>query len=225
MRILPSQSTCMKRNVGSTVVSTTSSDQSVFLGDASPVRHRRAAQRIGSQRRTRIANRIEVDDRAQVVDVLRDKVVAMRVRRAQRRLDSRPAALPSCRRPGWRWRGPRIHLVAVVSAGPPLVGLYLKPPSSGGLCDGVITMPSASSLLRPRLYCQNGMRQRRSRRVAQLRVDHDLDAVGQQHFQRALKRRLAQRVRVLGEKQRAAGALRLCGIRKSPARWRECGSR
>ena len=47
-----------------------------------------------------------------------------------------------------------IHLVAVVSAGPPLVGLYLKPPSSGGLCDGVITMPSARSLLRPRLYCR-----------------------------------------------------------------------
>ncbi len=29
-----------------------------------------------------------------------------------------------------------IHLVAVVSAGPPLGGLYLKPPSSGGLWDG-----------------------------------------------------------------------------------------
>ena len=36
-----------------------------------------------------------------------------------------------------------IHLVAVVSAGPPLGGLYLKPPSSGGLWEGVMTMPSA----------------------------------------------------------------------------------
>jgi hypothetical protein len=34
--------------------------------------------------------------------------------------------------------------VASVSAGPPLGGLYLKPPSRGGLCDGVTTMPSAS---------------------------------------------------------------------------------
>ena len=34
-------------------------------------------------------------------------------------------------------------LVMSVSAGPPFVGLYLKPPSSGGLCDGVMTMPSA----------------------------------------------------------------------------------
>src|SRR5581483_6649219 len=42
-------------------------------------------------------------------------------------------------------------LVMSVSAGPPLGGLYLKPPSAGGLCDGVITMPSASPLVRPRL--------------------------------------------------------------------------
>ncbi len=33
--------------------------------------------------------------------------------------------------------------VASVSAGPPCVGLYLNPPSAGGLCDGVTTIPSA----------------------------------------------------------------------------------
>ena len=33
--------------------------------------------------------------------------------------------------------------VTSVSAGPPFGGLYLKPPSSGGLCDGVTTIPSA----------------------------------------------------------------------------------
>ena len=32
--------------------------------------------------------------------------------------------------------------LAVVSAGPPLGGLYLKPPSSGGVVGGVMTMPS-----------------------------------------------------------------------------------
>ena len=36
-----------------------------------------------------------------------------------------------------------------VSAGPPEGGLYLKPPSSGGLCDGVITTPSASPAVAP----------------------------------------------------------------------------
>src|SRR5882757_10137471 len=38
-----------------------------------------------------------------------------------------------------------IQPVASVSAGPPLGGLYLKPPSGGGLCDGVTTTPSASA--------------------------------------------------------------------------------
>src|SRR5665648_229108 len=37
-----------------------------------------------------------------------------------------------------------IQPVASESAGPPCGGLYLKPPSRGGLCDGVTTMPSAS---------------------------------------------------------------------------------
>ncbi|MNT68318.1 hypothetical protein D3C72_2065420 [compost metagenome] len=41
--------------------------------------------------------------------------------------------------------------VMSVPAGPPLGGLYLKPPLSGGLCEGVITMPSARPLVRPRL--------------------------------------------------------------------------
>ncbi len=45
-----------------------------------------------------------------------------------------------------------IHLVASVSAGPPSGGLYLNPPSSGGLCDGVTTTPSARPDVRPRLY-------------------------------------------------------------------------
>ena len=38
-----------------------------------------------------------------------------------------------------------ITLVASLSAGPPCGGLYLKPPSRGGLWDGVTTMPSATS--------------------------------------------------------------------------------
>ena len=37
-----------------------------------------------------------------------------------------------------------ITLVASESAGPPCGGLYLNPPSWGGLCEGVTTIPSAS---------------------------------------------------------------------------------
>jgi hypothetical protein len=39
-----------------------------------------------------------------------------------------------------------IQPVASVSAGPPWGGLYLMPPSWGGLCEGVMTMPSARTL-------------------------------------------------------------------------------
>jgi hypothetical protein len=44
-----------------------------------------------------------------------------------------------------------IAFVVSVSAGTAEGGLYLKPPSSGGLCDGVTTTPSASPPARPRL--------------------------------------------------------------------------
>jgi len=44
-----------------------------------------------------------------------------------------------------------IQRVTVASAGPPVGGLYLSPPSSGGLCDGVITIRSASPRDLPRL--------------------------------------------------------------------------
>ena len=40
--------------------------------------------------------------------------------------------------------------VMSVSAGPPLGGLYLKPPSSGGLWEGVTTIPSARCSRRSR---------------------------------------------------------------------------
>ena len=44
-----------------------------------------------------------------------------------------------------------IQEVASLSAGPPCGGLYLKPPSEGGLWLGVTTIPSASSLFPARL--------------------------------------------------------------------------
>src|SRR5271154_6008741 len=42
--------------------------------------------------------------------------------------------------------------VVLLSAGPPCGGSYLNPPSSGGLWDGVTTIPSAIAVCLPRLY-------------------------------------------------------------------------
>ena len=41
-----------------------------------------------------------------------------------------------------------------VPAGPPSGGLYLKPPSDGGLCEGVTTIPSARGPGRPALWAR-----------------------------------------------------------------------
>ncbi|GAA2783102.1 hypothetical protein GCM10010441_05050 [Kitasatospora paracochleata] len=55
-----------------------------------------------------------------------------------RRTPVSPAAISSLAR-SW------IQPVASEPAGPPCGGLYLNPPSAGGLCEGVTTMPSARS--------------------------------------------------------------------------------
>ena len=126
--------------------------QPVALARSAPSR-RRAAPPSGSTPRRRPLERIASMSTtvAQVVDVGRDVVVPVRRRRRQRLAQRSRAGPRGCRRRAARWRPSRSPPVTSVSAGPPWGGLYLKPPSSGGLCDGVITMPSASRSVRPRL--------------------------------------------------------------------------
>ena len=125
--------------------------ESIVLGDARPIVHACAAERIDAHARLGAANHIEVDDVAEVRDIGADEIVFLRRRRLARACASgiplhavqvdAISAFARC----------SIHLVTSVSAGPPFGGLYLKPPPSGGLCDGVMTMPSASPRSRPRL--------------------------------------------------------------------------
>ena len=151
---------------------------------ASTRRPRRPAdRRQASGRHCAMASKSITD--AEIVHIARDIVVPVRggafsaalVRHA---LDCLQAFFAS-RSLAWF----SIHLVALVSAGPPVGGLYLKPPSSGGLCEGVITMPSARPSLRPRLYVEDGVRERGRRRISAFAVDHHVDPVGRQHFQSA----------------------------------------
>ena len=119
-----------------------------------------------------------------------------------RRTPSRPAAISSLARAA-------ITLVASVSAGPPCGGLYLKPPSAGGLCDGVTTMPSARPEPggAPAVGADDRVRHRRGRRVAVAVVDQHGDVVGGQHLERGGPRRLGERVRVAADEERAVVAL------------------
>ena len=102
-----------------------------------------------------------------------------------------------------------IRPVTSVSAGPPFGGLYLKPPSSGGLCDGVTTIPSASVLAATAVVDEDRVRDDRRRRVAVGGVDPDVDAVRGEHLERRLERRPRQRMGVATDEQRPVGPLAL----------------
>ena len=99
-----------------------------------------------------------------------------------------------------------IPMVMSVSAGPPLGGLYLKPPSSGGLCDGRDHDAVGQAALAALVVAQDGVRDHRRRRIAVVLVDHHLDAVGGEHLERARQRRLGQRMGVDADEQRPVDA-------------------
>ena len=100
MRILPSQSTVIKRKVGSTASFTTVSIDTVALDDRRPVVHARAAQRIDPDAHLRLANRLHIDHVARSRNIRLDVIVAMGARgfkRASQRQSASPRASPSVR--------------------------------------------------------------------------------------------------------------------------------
>src|SRR3990172_5245594 len=131
--------------------------EAVPPGDRTPVGHPRPSQGIDSQPQAGHADRLHVEDGTQVVDVGTDVVVEMRRRGGAGPPDPHPPPPPPTPPPFTpaarsAFAFSSIPRVASVSAGPPCGGLYLKPPSSGGLCDGVITIPSASPVSLFRLW-------------------------------------------------------------------------
>ena len=107
--------------------------------------------------------------------------------------------------------------VTSLSAGPPCGGLYLKPPSSGGLCEGVTTMPSASPIFLSAIEIQNGVRNRGSGRVVAVGSDPYVNFVGRQHLQRAREGGLGKRMRIDAEEERPVDSLLFAIRRKWPA--------
>ena len=107
-----------------------------------------------------------------------------------------------------------ITLVASESAGPPWGGLYLNPPSWGGLCEGVTTIPSASPapVVRPWLARRIAWLTAGVGREAVAVVDQHRDVVGDQHLQRRGPGGLGQGVGVATDEQRAVVALLLAVV-------------
>ena len=94
-----------------------------------------------------------------------------------------------------------------------MTGSYLKPPSVGGLWDGVTTMPSArpSPVKRwvpsaARLWVRTGLGHDRGRGEVVTGVDAHGHAVGDEHFDGGLPSRLGQGVGVAADVQRAGDA-------------------
>ena len=113
-----------------------------------------------------------------------------------------------------------IQPVTSVSAGPPFGGLYLNPPSSGGLCDGVTTIPSASPARPPAPSSDRGIARPRFATMIACEtagvgvnrssdVDADVDAARDEHLERGRGGRLGQGVRVAAHEQRAVVAVRV----------------
>jgi hypothetical protein len=120
------------------------------LRDSRPVMDAGTAEGINAQMKFCAANDVHVNHVAKVVDIGSDVVMPMRRRGAQR---LRVRNSLHARKPRFQ-QFIRFCLDPTgddVSAGPPFGGLYLKPPSCGGLCEGVMTIPSASPVVRPRL--------------------------------------------------------------------------
>ena len=69
MRIWPSQSTVIKRKVGSTVFVDHGQIQTIALGDSAPVMNAGAAKRINAQAELRAANDVHVNHIAEIGDV------------------------------------------------------------------------------------------------------------------------------------------------------------
>ena len=107
--------------------------EAVPVGDLAPVGHRRTAPSGSAPMRTPCADRVDVDDVWQVVDVRAEEAVCRgRGPRPGERhpLDAREPV------PDQLLYRAAIADVASVSAGPPCGGLAANPPSDGGLCEG-----------------------------------------------------------------------------------------
>ena len=84
MRMRPSQSTVMNRNVGSHRVVDDVKVQAVPLRDRCPVMHPGTTEWIDAQAYARAADHVHVDDVAEIADVSAQEVVPVGRRRAQR---------------------------------------------------------------------------------------------------------------------------------------------
>ena len=204
MRILPSQSTGTNAKVGSSALVDDRQVEVVALGNGRPVGDAGAAERIDPEPQAARADRVEVDDRGQVVDVGGDVVVAVHRsgrRRPRASTPSRPASSSS-------FASRSIHDVTSVPAGPAVGRVVLEAAVLGRVVRGRDDDPVGGPRSAAAVVGQDRVRDRRRGGEAVVGVDHHVDLVGAQHLEDRAEGRLRQRVGVAPQEQRAVDALR-----------------
>ena len=120
--------------------------------DRFPVMHGGATEGVDGELEAGGANGLHIDNVAQIGDVGQDKIVLLR-RVGAEGCGGSPRVSPGhCRCATYRW--PRSRSTGSRRYRPDLRAwdCTLNPPSSGGLCEGVRTMPSARRSPRSRLW-------------------------------------------------------------------------
>ncbi len=179
----------------------------VALGDAAPVGHARAAQRVRAQRQAGALHGVQIQHRAQIVDIGGNVIVAVRCRR-------RPAPAAKVTRAD-RAESFRQDLVGTVlnglggaGIGGPAVGrVVFEAAIVGRIVRGRDHDAVGQSAGAPAIVAEHRVRERRGRRVSQCLVHHHLDIVGRQHLERAGEGGLGEGVSILGQEQGTIGAV------------------
>ena len=180
--------------------------ESVHRVDRLPVVHRGAAERIDRECEARCADRVEVDDIAQIVHVGQREVFAMRRRRAQRRVDRDPlhvgvgaaqevvgAVLHPARHVGVG--GPAVRRVVLEAA----VGRWVV---RGRHDDAVGEVRRAAAVVD-----EDRARDRGRRGEAVVALDHSFHDIRREHLERGALRGRGERVGVLAQVERPVDAL------------------
>ena len=201
----------MKRKVGSTASLTTVACDAVTLDHRLPVAHRRAAERIDPDLDAGAADRLHVDDIGEVGDIGADIVVAMHAGSLARPVIGNPRDA--------------LQIVFEIAVGGALDGAGDVGVRRSAIGRVVFEAAILRRIVRRRDHDaigeaalaalvggEDGVRDHRRRRVAVVLVDHHLDAVRREHFQRARQRRLRQRMGVDPDEQRPVDAAGLAMI-------------
>ncbi len=178
----------------------------VVLGDARPVVDAGAAERVHAEVELAGADRIEVDDVAEIGDVGAEVVVAVGGARPQRARVRE--ALDVGVRPFEHCVGLRLDPRRDIGAGGPAVRrVVLEAAVVGRVVRGRDDDAVGKSRCAAPVVHQDRVRHRRRRRVFVPRREHHVDAVGREHLEGAGRGGLGQGVGVDAEKERTVDAV------------------